>query len=62
MKWLIWSNEHRSWWREAHNGYTTDRKQAGRYFYEEALQIVAGANQFVSGNTPNETMCPVYGE
>lgn len=43
-KWLIWSLEHDAWWRRNSQGYTHNLEAAGRYSYEEALQITAGAN------------------
>lgn len=53
--WLIWSIEHDAWWRPSHRGYTPLRKEAGLYEYEEALQIVKGAN-ITMANVPNEAM------
>lgn len=44
MKYLIWSNEHNSWWKANHQGYTYLVHLAGRYTKEEALQICNGAN------------------
>jgi len=43
-KWLIWSNEHKSWWAANELGYVKKRSEAGRYSYRKALNIVAGAN------------------
>lgn len=57
-KWLIYSEEHGGWWKPASNGYCRSRKEAGRYTFEEAKEIVEGANKFLSGEYPNETMCP----
>lgn len=42
--WFIWSIEHNAWWGENHRGYVEDIRFAGRYSYEEAMQIVYGAN------------------
>lgn len=42
-RYLIWSNEHRAWWRPNHASYTVHAEQAGRYTHEEALRICAGA-------------------
>jgi hypothetical protein len=42
-KYLIWSNEHRMWWRPNKAGYTTSLATAGRYSREEALQTCAFA-------------------
>lgn len=35
---LIWSNEHRAWWRANAQGYTTSHERAGRYTREEAVK------------------------
>lgn len=43
-KWLIWSIEHGAWWKPDRNGYTSKFKEAGRYTYEEALELVTHAN------------------
>ena len=40
---LIWSNEHRMWWKPARRGYTEGLALAGRYTREEALQICKDA-------------------
>lgn len=36
---LIWSNQHRAWWRPNSQGYTTHLLSAGRYEKAEALSI-----------------------
>jgi hypothetical protein len=36
---LVWSNEHRAWWRAGSYGYSTALPKAGRYTREEALEI-----------------------
>lgn len=59
-KWLIFSLEHNGWWMPASHGYTQKRSEAGHYTFEQAIEIVRGANEFISGNRPNETMCPVW--
>ena len=41
--WLIWSNEHRAWWRGGGNGYTVQVSQAGLYSEADALDICARA-------------------
>lgn len=53
--WLIWSEEHRAWWAPNHNGYVQSRKQAGQYTYEDACDIVKGANRSFN-DVPNEAM------
>lgn len=40
---LIWSNEHTSWWRAGQRGYTQVIDEAGRYGRAEAEAIVAKA-------------------
>ncbi len=42
---LVWSNEHRLWWRANSSGYTTDMRRAGRYTREEAISICRGRDQ-----------------
>lgn len=54
-KWLIWSMEHEAWWRPAHAGYTERIDEAGRYSYQDALEIVYKANRYVA-KKPNEAM------
>lgn len=41
MSYLIWSNEHRAWWRPDSQGYTVNMGGAGRYSREDALRICA---------------------
>jgi hypothetical protein len=33
---LIWSDEHRAWWKPTANGYTDDRDEAGRWWLKDA--------------------------
>lgn len=40
---LIWSNEHRAWWRPDRAGYTIHTEAAGRYSRVEAIAICAEA-------------------
>lgn len=42
-KYLIWSNQHYSWWRADKRGYTQRIEEAGRYERAEAERIVADA-------------------
>lgn len=54
-KYLIWSNEHNSWWRPASSGYTNHIAASGRYERAEAINICKGANfTFARGKMPNE--------
>ena len=43
MSYLIWSNEHRAWWRHASQGYTPHIGQAGIYSREQAMEICRNA-------------------
>jgi hypothetical protein len=38
-KYLIWSNEHKAWWRADHCGYSPALNNAGNYTREEAIGI-----------------------
>lgn len=40
---LVWSNEHRAWWRPKSAGYTVFLDTAGRYSREEAVRICRNA-------------------
>jgi hypothetical protein len=52
---LIWSNEHRAWWRPGHAGYTNRIEAAGRYSRVEALRICNNANySWDENNNPYE--------
>jgi hypothetical protein len=42
-EYLIWSNEHRAWWRPNNAGYTTHVDAAGRYTAAQAINIGAHA-------------------
>ena len=37
-QYLIWSNEHRAWWRPDRCGYVRDVRGAGRYSRQEAIE------------------------
>jgi hypothetical protein len=58
--WLIWSNEHKAWWKPGSSGYTNIARDAGHYSFEQARQICRDANQFRGCGfmkmEPNETM------
>lgn len=43
IKWLVWSNEHRAWWRSNRRGYALKIGEAGRYSLEEARDICINA-------------------
>ncbi len=55
---IIWSEEHRGWWRSNHRGYTQKREEAGQYDFEEAEAIVLSAN-IQENDVPNEAIVPI---
>jgi hypothetical protein len=44
-RYLIWSNEHRAWWKASRHGYTTRTDKAGQFSFEQATEIVTKANR-----------------
>ena len=57
---LIYSFEHRAWWAPNKNGYTDQRIAAGRYTFDEAVEICNRANRHCRViNRPEEAMVPV---
>lgn len=38
-RYLVWSNQHKCWWRPNSAGYTRDVREAGRYSRAEAVDI-----------------------
>lgn len=42
-QYLVWSNEHKAWWRPKRCGYTHDVRAAGRYTLEDAREICGTA-------------------
>lgn len=52
---LVWSNEHESYWAPNSAGYVRHVDKAGRYTFEQAVQICHGANQGCC-HDPQETM------
>jgi hypothetical protein len=55
---LVWSFEHRAWWRGMCSGYTRDVVEAGRYSLEQARDICITANQYLPEDKPNEVLVP----
>lgn len=55
-QWLIWSNEHNSWWRSNRFGYTKNISEAGRYQLWEAKAICDAAGH--KSGIPNEVIVP----
>lgn len=60
MRFLIWSNEHRMWWRPNQRGYTDAIEEAGRYDRAEGEDIVARAT--LDGRLTHPRVNPVTGE
>ena len=44
MSVLIWSMEHKAWWRPNSQGYTNNLAAAGLYEHDEAQEIIKGTN------------------
>lgn len=42
-QYLIWSNQHKAWWRPNSQGYTVHLDAAGRYARDEAIAIARGS-------------------
>lgn len=56
---VIWSNEHRAWWRANSQGYTTVLAAAGRYSRTEAISIASGSRDGWGPNrVPDEIALP----
>lgn len=54
-EYLIWSNEHRAWWRPNSCGYTVHVRAAGRYSRKEAVEISSRAHDgWTEGEPPPE--------
>lgn len=45
LAFLVYSKEHRGFWKKPTLGYTESINEAGRFTYEEAKQIVQHANR-----------------
>lgn len=41
---IIWSFEHKAWWRSGRQGYTEDVMEAGKYTFAEAEEICISAS------------------
>lgn len=51
---LIWSNEHRAWWKGGEAGYTTRISEAGHYTRGRAIEICSNALFGSKPGLPNE--------
>lgn len=51
-KYLIWSNEHRAWWRPSSQGYTMQIEKAGRYTRDEALKCCRARDRHLDEPPP----------
>lgn len=52
QEYLVWSNEHRAWWRPNSRGYTIDMTKAGRYSREDAIKICRSRDQATNEPPP----------
>ncbi len=60
---VIWSGDHGGWSKPNRHGYTNRLADAGRYSFDEALEIVQDANSGTfARNFPSETMGPDWTE
>jgi hypothetical protein len=57
---LIWSNQHKSWWRPNSQGYTYFVEKAGRYNREQAMRIAAQTWRHAENGPPDEIAIPEY--
>lgn len=51
MKYRIWSNEHKAWWRDEFFGYTSDINKAGVY---DGLEEIKKRYPYLINATPND--------
>jgi hypothetical protein len=59
---LIWTGERCAWWRPQGVGYTDDRDEAGRWFFDDALATVrhCGPEKRISFEKARvDTMIPI---
>ena len=56
--WLVWSHEHDGYWPQNRRGYIKNRRDAGRFTFNEAVQIINEGNLGMRGFRPQETMLP----
>ena len=59
IKWLLRSEKHAGmWWNPGCLGYTVSKELAGRYTFDEALEITLKSNKHTPIDSPNTTMVP----
>jgi hypothetical protein len=58
IHWVVWSEEHSSWWRAGGSGYTSSLRLAGRFTESEARKIADKANRYLPGGIFNEVALP----
>lgn len=57
-EYIIWSIEHNAWWGKNRKGYEKGRRNAGRYSFAEALEIMNSANIGLH-DVPNEAIIKI---
>lgn len=60
LLYLIWSYEHKAWWRPGERGYTSRLDQAGLYPKTKAFRIVESANKFRPPDKPYEVAIAIF--
>jgi len=56
---LIWSFEHRAWWKPDGFGYTLALEKAGRFTLELGAAFVESANRYRPFDDPFEALVPL---
>lgn len=60
MNYLIWSNEHKAWWRPVECGYTQSKEEADLYSLKRATEICLSANRHLGDDRiPHEAIVPI---
>ena len=54
--WLIWSHEHKGWWKQSEYGYTDDWREAGLFSLTHAIDLCTQASYGERNGIPEETM------
>lgn len=53
-EYIIWSNQHKSYWKPNSMGYSIDIREAGIYSLKEVIRICDGATYDWNNKIPNE--------